>query len=398
MTSPSVSYITSSTPSDLTVSMNNGDITGLIYIDISKAFDSIHHGRLLNKLSMLGLHVDLLNWFNTYLKRTQCTFFNATTSLNHPVTSGVPQGSVLGPLLFIIYVNDMCDIMTNCKMLLYADDCVIYSSHRNYEIVLNNLKSDLDLLVDWYSINLMKVNVDKTKYMIVGTRQKIRNIPEFQLKIAGTLLSRVQSYKYLGILLDSELTLHNYLTDLMDRVQRKIFQLSKLRRYITEFAAFQIYKQTILPIMDYCNFIIMSGNKCDYQGLQTLQNNALRTCVGYPIGYQMSRTELHSKAKLTGVLQRADMNLLIIMYKESQDDRNIVQPIRETRRTSKVVFKQHRLNNKKYIKSPYIRGIGLWDKLDQVTQTLVTKTEFTRKIRPLFQSFVLDYGVVPYPP
>ena len=70
-----------------------------------------------------------------------------------------------------------------------------------------------------------------------------------------------------------------------------MFQLSKIRRYITRFAAFQIYKQTIMPILDYCNFVIMSGNKCDYEGLQVLQNDALRVRVGYPNGYTMSRVE-----------------------------------------------------------------------------------------------------------
>ena len=383
---------------DLAVSMNAGNITGLIYIDISKAFDSIHHMRLLNKLSMLGLHLDLVNWFNTYLTRTHSTFFNNTTSTKLPVTSGVPQGSVLGPLLFIIYINDMCDILTNCNMLLYADDCVIYNSHRNFETVSNNLQCDLDRLITWYSVNLMKVNIGKTKSMLVGTRQKIRNTPELQLKISDTLLSNVQCYNYLGISTDCELSFNNYLNNLGNRVHRKIFQLSKIRKYITEFAAFQIYKQTIMPIIDYCNFLIMSGNKSDYQDLQILQNNALRICVGYPNGYQLSRVELHTKAKLSGVLQRADMNLLSIMYDESLKESKIVEPLRETRQTTKIVFKQNRLNNKKYIKSPYIRGICLWDKLNQETQKLPTKTEFNRRILPLFKKYDQNYGMEPNQP
>ena len=144
---------------DVAHSINRGDITGIVYVDVAKAFDNIHHGRLLNKLSMLGLSPGLVPWFETYLNRTQSTYFNNMSSRVILVPAGVPQGSVLGPLLFITYINDMCDVVTNCKMLLYADDCVLYCSHRKIENVQEKLQLDLTAISDWCSVNLLNINV-----------------------------------------------------------------------------------------------------------------------------------------------------------------------------------------------------------------------------------------------
>ena len=127
---------------DLSTAMNMGNLLGVLFVDLSKAFDSIHHGRLLNKLSMLGLDVCAVNWLKTYLTRTQTTLFNGRMSGKLQVSSGVPQGSVLGPLLFTLYINYICDVITDCNIILYADDCVLYTSHRKHTVVQNVLQRD----------------------------------------------------------------------------------------------------------------------------------------------------------------------------------------------------------------------------------------------------------------
>ena len=131
----------------------------------------------------------------------------------------------------------------------------------------------------------------------------------------------------------------------------------------------------------------MSGNKNDYTSLQTLQNEALRACVGYPTGYQMTRVELHKTAKLASLYQRWDKQLLMIMYDESRSAENIVEPVRITRQALKLNLRQYRLHNKKYIKSPYICGKSMWDNLPLVTQEIPCKIAFRNSIKSKFSQY-----------
>ena len=372
---------------ELSTSMNNGNLSGLLYIDLAKAFDSIHHGRLLNKLSMLGLDVFAGNWLENYLTCTQATVFNGKLSSKLAVSSGVPQGSVLGPLLFILYINNICDVIINCKIILYADDCVLYTSHRKITIVQSTLQRDANNLFKWCQDNILCINVKKTKAMLVGTRQELVDTPPLRLSLDNAVIESVVSYNYLGVIKDTELSMSHHLSQLHDRVQRKLFHLRKIRIFLNEFASFQVYKQTILPLIDYCGFLSMSGNKADYASLQIIQNDALRACVGYSNCYNMSRSDLHKKAKLSSVFQRWDKQLLLIMYDESRQEDKIVVPRQVMRQSLKLNLRQFKLHNKKYINSPYIRGKGLWDKLPRNIQHLPTKFEFKEKIKPLYATF-----------
>ena len=376
---------------DLSTSMNNGNLTGLLYIDLSKAFDSIHHGRLLNKLSMLGLDSLAVSWLESYLTRTQTTFFNGNMSGKITVSSGVPQGSVLGPLLFILYINDICDVIEHCNIILYADDCVLYTSHRKSTVVQAILQSDASKLANWCNINLLSINVRKTKTMLVGTRQKLAVTQPLEISLNNAVLESVISYNYLGLILDCELSLTQHLSEVHDRVQRKLFHLRKIRKYLNQFASTQVYKQTILPLLDYCGFLAMSGNKNCFTSLQILQNDALRACVGYPDGYNMSRIDLHARVNLSSVFQRWDKQLLLLMYDEARIDDNVIEPVRVTRQSLKLNLRQYKMHNKKYINSPFIRGKHLWDRLPHDTQLLVTKFEFKEKLKPIFAKYDEKY-------
>ena len=140
--------------------------------------------------------------------------------------------------------------------------------------------------------------------MLVGTRQKLAASLPLKIRLNNVEIDSVVSYNYLGVIFDCELSLTHHLTEVHEHVQRKIFHLRKICKFLNEFASLQVYKQTILQLLDYCGFLSMSGNKTNYVPLQTLQNDALRSCVGYPTGYQMSRIDLHKTAKLKSVFQR----------------------------------------------------------------------------------------------
>ena len=220
--------------------------------------------------------------------------------------------------MFTLYINDLCEVIHTCNVLLYADNCVLYTSHRKLDVAQQKLQTDTDNLSKWCTTNLLRVNVSKTKSMLVGTRQKLSNTPKLKINLNETCIDMVESYNYLGVIFYCELSLNQHLAEVHTRVQRKLFHLRKIRKYLNLFASLQVYKQTILPLLDYCGFLSMSGSVNCYKSLQVLQNDALPTCVGYPAGYDMSRIELHKTAKLSSVFQRWDKQLLMIMYNEAR--------------------------------------------------------------------------------
>ena len=138
---------------------------------------------------------------------------------------------------------------------MFADDCIVYTIGNDYESMYRKLQFDLDSFIEWCSLNGLKINAGKTKAMIstTSTRLKnLRNVPSF--KILGKDVQFVKQYNYLGLMLDNEMTLVPLLKNIKKRVNNKIFMLRKLRKYLTKEAAIFVYKQTILPILDYAVF------------------------------------------------------------------------------------------------------------------------------------------------
>ena len=153
--------------------MNKGEITLAVYIDLRKAFDTVNHSILLKKLSKLGIKGTNWSWIENYLfSRTQTTFANNKTSSIAPITCGVPQGSVLGPLLFLIYVNDIQNLFKHSKHFLYADDTVIYLSGTDINDVVHKLQADLLSFSKWCNGNKLTVNTKKLNIVIYGTKNQ----------------------------------------------------------------------------------------------------------------------------------------------------------------------------------------------------------------------------------
>jgi hypothetical protein len=148
---------------------DNGLITASVFLDFSKAFDMVDHAILLCKLKSFGLDNNSLNWFESYLtNRQQKTSINNTLSSSLPVSVGVPQGSILGPLLFIIYINDMPNIVKHCKIILYADDTLLYYSSNLVKDIELCVNEDLHSICKWLDENLLTLNCAKSKFLLFG--------------------------------------------------------------------------------------------------------------------------------------------------------------------------------------------------------------------------------------
>ena len=206
--------------------MNDREVTVATFIDLSKAFDTVNHSILLKKLEYLGVKGLTLLWLTDYISnRVQRTVCNNSASNPLEVVCGVPQGSILGPLLFLVYVNDMSSAIGNSSYQLYADDTVVYKTGRNIDEVTRQLQEDLVNLSKWCKCNKLTVNIKKTKYVIFGLKSQTKRIKNHSMILDNKTIERVNFYKYLGVILDMHLTFSKHIDNCYRLAAHKIYLL-----------------------------------------------------------------------------------------------------------------------------------------------------------------------------
>ena len=212
-------------------------VTAMVLIDLSKAFDSICHTGLLNKLQGLGTSAKALNWFQSYLiKREQTTRIGTSISSSLTVTHGVPQGSILGPVLFSLYMNDLPDTITNCSVESYVDDTKLFLSFttNDKDGALSQIIQDLNNLTRWCCTNRLLINPQKTKLMLFGTRQLVGRLSDITIPFLGKDLSPSPSCKDLGVIFDSNLSFNDHIDYLSSSLLGKLCQINRVRHLFTK--------------------------------------------------------------------------------------------------------------------------------------------------------------------
>ena len=187
--------------------MDNGLLAGAVFIDLKKAFDTVDQELLLNKLHLYGVCPEALIWFRSYLCcRQQAVEIEGCRSTSVKIESGVPQASVLGPLMFILFINDLPQCVSSSNVMMYANDTVIYFSAKTVAELEITLGTDINNISNWMQVNKLFLNKQKTEIVIYGTRQNPRLKDDMSLLYEGTELRRVFTYKYLGVFLDQHLS------------------------------------------------------------------------------------------------------------------------------------------------------------------------------------------------
>ena len=210
------------------------------------------------------------------------------------------------------------------------------------------MQPEINNLLKWCISNRLKINEAKSNVLLFGSRQKLSKLDyRTNLFIGTDVLSYCDSYKYLGVTLDSEMTFSTLLAETKKSVKNWLFNLRKLRHYITESTAVLIYKQTILPVFDYAGFVLISCNKSDRHDLQVIQNDALRTCFNVKRRDKLSVAKMHNKAKLLSLEQRRSLQLLQLMYLHKNNVENLRVPQRVTRAAEREQFYVECYNNVK---------------------------------------------------
>ena len=237
--------------------MNNGTMTGTIFIDLCKAFDTMDHSILLQKLRSYGVRGWEHLWFTSYLDgRSQQVDFKNKLFDSMPVTVGVPQESILGPLLFIIFVNDLPESVKHSSIDLYVNDTTMKTAHHQPAVTEQRLNEDLASLTAWMSMNRLLINLDKTVCMPTGMSQRVALVPSSEVSphVEGTNIKQEDSSKLLGVIIHPHLTWEQHIDYVCKKMSRKIGLLRHLQPVLPHSALLAMYKTDTAPLwlLQYC--------------------------------------------------------------------------------------------------------------------------------------------------
>ena len=250
-----------------------------IFMDLSKAFDTINHQILLDKLAYYGIRGVAYELIKSYLThRSQYVFVNSVISECLPITCGVPQGSVLGPLLFIVYINDICNVTSLFDIILFADDTNIFKSGNNIRTLISDLNLELIKIARWFKLNRLSLNLKKTKYIIFCNKYQRKFIPnDVVLKIDDTLIERVGSTKFLGIIINEKITWHDHIQAIKDKISKGIGIICRLRRVLPiRLLIVNLYYAFVHPFLDYGNIVWGTAPKTIINKILLMQKKVVR--------------------------------------------------------------------------------------------------------------------------
>jgi hypothetical protein len=265
---------------DLLDNINEGEINAMCFFDLSKCFDTIDHHILLQKLAKYGIQNAELTWFAHYLSnRTQAVTLNGVLSDFNEVNTGVPQGSILGPVLFLLFMNDLPCCLRNTSANLFADDTEIHASGKSIHDVQVSLQADVNNVINWFKGNKLTVNLDKCCCMLVSTNKKLCN-EVLTITIDGKPIKQVNNTKYLGVVLDNQLTWNDQIEQVCRKLAPKVGLLRRLKYTLSKDLLTTVYKSIVQPHIDYCLAIWGHTTDCNTKRIQRLQNRAARIITG----------------------------------------------------------------------------------------------------------------------
>ena len=258
--------------------MDDKKLSIVVLLDFSKAFDSIDHNKLLSKLKSLGTSSFALDWFRNYLKdRRQYVRIGSEHSTLCGLSHGVPQGSILGPVLFNIYINDLPTLPESCTLESYVDDSKLFLSFQVKDSldVATQVNDDLKRVAYWCSQNSLLINPTKTKVLVVGTRQMLQRVPsDFKLVLLGKELAPVPSVKGLGLFVDSTLSFDEHITITVSSCMASLVQINRVKHLLDVKTLENVINALVFSKLFYCCTVWSSTSKKNVKKLQHVQSFA----------------------------------------------------------------------------------------------------------------------------
>ena len=256
------------------VSIDNRKFGCSIFVDLRKAFDTVNHEILLIKLEHYGIRDSMLKWFQSYLfDRKQFVTFNGVSSELLVNSCGVPQGSVLGPLFFLLYINDLPNISKILIFYLFADDTKIYYESNSLNELEKTLNKELSKLYLWLNVNRLSLNIDKTNLFNPFNKPSKK---EVTIKINKKALNEKECIKYLGVIIDSSLSWKHHIVSLSKKISRAIGIMYKLRPFLPLNVMKNVYYSLIYSHIVYAIEVWGSAFKTELNKISVLQKRVTR--------------------------------------------------------------------------------------------------------------------------
>lgn len=287
-----------------------------VFLDFRRAFETIDRNILVHKLERLGLSSTVLKWFKCYLcNRSQIVKFKNSLSDPISVENGVPQGTVLGPLLFLLYINDIVKVVRYARIELFADDTMIYITGKNINQMQVDMNSDINYLYNWLGNNILSVNISKSKFCVFGKKVVLANLnlKDIKLEINKERLKYDKEIKYLGVVFDAHLSYIPHAYYVMRKFSKKINFIARVGRNLSLHTKLMLYNSIAGPHLEFCSTIFYNLPNYIIHEFQIIQNRAMRgilECNRYtPINLMLNVLCMFS------VKQKIVFNVYVFIFK-----------------------------------------------------------------------------------
>ena len=355
-----------------------------IFIELQKAFDTVNHQILLSKMEHYGVRGCALDWFKSYLSdRKQYVSINGSNSGLLKIFCGVPQGSVLGPLLFLLYINDLPNVSKRLKLFLFADDTIIYYESDNLNKLVKTVNTELRSVKKWLDANKLSLNVEKTKFMIFrSVNNRIDENPI--IKIGKKTIQRAKFVKFLELLLDENLSWKFHLKELSKKLARTCCVISKVKSLLSPDVLLCLYNSFFMSFAQY-GIIVWGNTLASYTNpVYKLQKKLVRIISSQPASLELLRiTDVFQLKLLTFVFETVNR----ISPRCFDDFFLLNSSVHEynTRQASKGDLFLAQKNTLQYgLNSIRYKGAKLWNEIPVELRSSYSKASFKIKVKMYF--------------
>jgi Reverse transcriptase (RNA-dependent DNA polymerase) len=372
--------------------INNKKFVLTVMLDLKRAFETINRPMLIDKLKCYNIGGVVIKWLKSYLTgRSQIVKLEDELSDELQCNIGVPQGSVLGPLLFIIYMNEINKVVRFVDINLFADDTLVCIEGDNFEDAKQKLNQDLKSLTEWFSNNKLKLNASKSMLMLITSSKKksvnlLSNHQNLKIELDGQELKFSECVKYLGVKVDYLLNFSEHIKYTASKIAKKIGYTSRINRFLTKWTKTIIYNTIVAPHYEYCSTLFLDANKKDLDVLQKLQNRAMRSILR--CDWYTHSKDMLERLNWLSVKQKIEYKVLLFIHQVIKDKSNGIfngmykmnNEIHQHATRSATNFHMYNQINKSGQKSILCNGFKLYNKIPEDLKSM-NLMKFKKEIR-----------------